>query len=84
MKSALFPCMLLLAGCAQLTTGDTPDQPRLVDPANNLYVTQCNGYANEFDVCYRAAKQACPAGYVVNEWVWDYGSVARRIIFKCN
>jgi hypothetical protein len=83
MRSAIFPCLLLLAGCAQLTTGDTPDQPKLVDASQHLLMTQCNGYASEFDVCNQAAKQACPAGYVVNEWVREYGSVSRRILFKC-
>jgi hypothetical protein len=55
----------------------------VIDPAQNLMMAECNGYANEFDVCYRTAQQACPAGYTVDQWVQNYGSVSRQLIFKC-
>ena len=75
---------LLLAACAQLTHGQAPAQAKVIDPAQNLVMAECNGFANEFDVCYQSAKQACPAGYTVEKWVRNYGSVTRQLIFKCN
>ncbi|KDR25974.1 hypothetical protein BG60_26565 [Caballeronia zhejiangensis] len=48
-----------LAGCAasvdQIQTGD----------GRNGYSISCNGSADSWTKCYRAATQACPAGYDV-------------------
>ena len=83
MKRAILLSAILLSGCAQLTTGHSPDKPKLIAPARNLLMTECNGPASEFDQCYIAAKQACPVGYEVIDWVRNYGSITRQIIFKC-
>ncbi|HEY7986211.1 MAG TPA: hypothetical protein VIE17_04745 [Methylophilaceae bacterium] len=82
-KIVVFLCTTFFAGCAQLTHGQAPEPAKVIDPAQNLMMAECNGYANEFDVCYRTAQQACPAGYTVVQWVQNYGSVSRQLIFKC-
>jgi hypothetical protein len=83
MKIVIFLSVIFLGGCAQLMNEQPPEKPRLIDPGQNLLVTECNGFASGFNVCYQAAKQVCPSGYKVDEWVRNYGSVTRQIIFKC-
>jgi hypothetical protein len=84
MKTMILLLAIFVSACAQLADGRLPDKPKLIDPEQNVLETECNGFANELDVCYQAAKQACPSGYTVREWVRNYGSVTRKIIFKCN
>jgi outer membrane biogenesis lipoprotein LolB len=84
MKFIILLCVIFLGGCAQLATGQAPDKPRQFDAAHNQLIVECNGYANEFSVCFQAAKEACPAGYVVDDRLRNLGSVARAIIFRCN
>lgn len=67
MRTIILLSLLSLSACAQLTHGQGPAQAKVINPAQNLVMAECNGVANEFDVCYQTAKQACPAGYTVDK-----------------
>jgi hypothetical protein len=84
MKRLILLAMICVSGCAQLSNIPAAEKPRVLDPQKHLLVTECNGFANDLGICYKAAREACPAGYSVDEWIINYGSVSRRLIFRCN
>lgn len=66
MRYLVIVLTFIVTGCAQLTHGQTAT-PVTLDAKQKLMSMDCSGAANDWGVCFSAAKNSCPNGYDISD-----------------
>lgn len=77
----LISAFLFLVACSSLT--NYQEQPVVQLSGNEVFITTCNGMAEDWGSCHRKAKRTCANGYSVIEKTQLNDLVHREITFTC-
>ena len=81
MKYAVLILVGLIAGCAQLMSGQ--EQP-VVPKKDGIFYTTCSGAVETWASCYNKASRTCAKGYTTLDKTDNANGGFRTMTFKCN